>query len=230
MTSFTRDLPAQSRAARAGNPGSASSRRPCGLSRGGRAGPISVGRRVAPPAALRRHAGGWSPECPEPLRRHLGRAGQGSASTNGSIRGRSCPATRPRTAPVYASQDEGWIANGTGWILAGYIEDRSGMLRPQTPAELTQCVGCHSGNARDPERQYERFTSGVGATVDSTWAFPRQLTGSRIARSRCTVSGATRRLSTIRMARPMTLVNGLPTGRSTPARRALPMMLVSARH
>ena len=87
------------------------------------------------------------------------------------------PGNKAEDAPVYASQDEGWIANGAGWILAGYIEDRSGTLRAQTPAELTQCVGCHSGNARDPERQFERFTSGVGVTVDSTWAFPRQLTG-----------------------------------------------------
>lgn len=87
------------------------------------------------------------------------------------------PGNKAEDAPVYASSDEGWIDNGAGWILAGYIEDGQGSLRAQTPAELTQCVGCHSGNTRDPERQYERFTSGVGTTVDSTWAFPRQLPG-----------------------------------------------------
>lgn len=87
------------------------------------------------------------------------------------------PGNKAEDAPVYASRDEGWIDNGAGWILAGYIEDSGGSLRAQTPEELTQCVGCHSGNARDPERQYERFTSGTGNTVDSTWAFPRQLPG-----------------------------------------------------
>ncbi len=70
------------------------------------------------------------------------------------------------------SDQQGWVNNGVGWYLVGFIEDAKGVLRPQTREEMTQCVGCHSGArpAREPE-----FTSGVGNTVDSTWAFPRQL-------------------------------------------------------
>ncbi|MCF8014138.1 MAG: hypothetical protein K9L65_00305, partial [Chromatiaceae bacterium] len=45
-----------------------------------------------------------------------------------------------------------------GWVLAAMIEDANGQLRPQTYEELAFCVGCHSG---------------IGATTDSTFAFPR---------------------------------------------------------
>jgi hypothetical protein len=38
---------------------------------------------------------------------------------------------------------------------------------------MTQCIGCHSGVR---ETEFPTFTSGTGNTVDSTWAFPRQLT------------------------------------------------------
>ncbi|MGC9456334.1 MAG: hypothetical protein ACP5DC_02315 [Halothiobacillaceae bacterium] len=89
------------------------------------------------------------------------------------------PGNKSETAPVYANANEGWIENGAGWILAGYIEDANGALRPQNAEELTQCAGCHSGNAPQPERQYELFTAGTGNTVDSTFAFPRQLPGAR---------------------------------------------------
>ncbi|MGD9888818.1 MAG: hypothetical protein AB7S56_06075 [Halothiobacillaceae bacterium] len=81
-------------------------------------------------------------------------------------------------APVYANREQGWIENGVGWILGGWIEDSQGALRPQTPSELTQCVGCHSGNVRQSEiGQNATYTSGVGNTIDSTWALPRKFAG-----------------------------------------------------
>ncbi|OQX15098.1 MAG: hypothetical protein BWK76_13630 [Desulfobulbaceae bacterium A2] len=87
------------------------------------------------------------------------------------------PETKEEDAPVRAGVGEGWIDNGAGWILAGYIEDTTGELRPQTPSELVQCVGCHSGNAPQPEKGHAAFASGTGNTVDSTWALVRQLPG-----------------------------------------------------
>jgi hypothetical protein len=85
------------------------------------------------------------------------------------------PSLKEEGAPAYASRSEGWIDNGAGWLLAGWIEDAAGELRPQTPSELAQCVGCHSGHM--PQREtggYPDFHSGVGVTVDSTWALPRR--------------------------------------------------------
>jgi hypothetical protein len=73
---------------------------------------------------------------------------------------------------VLANPDQGWIENGAGWILAAYIEDRDGHLRPQDPEELMQCMGCHSGQGL-----YGGFKSGTANTVDSTWALPRQFAG-----------------------------------------------------
>ncbi len=88
------------------------------------------------------------------------------------------PEIKEEAAPAYASRTEGWIDNGAGWILAGWIEDAQGALRAQTPSELTQCVGCHSGH--EPKREtggWGTFQSGVGVTIDSTWALPRHLPG-----------------------------------------------------
>lgn len=87
------------------------------------------------------------------------------------------PSVKEEDAPVRVGHNEGWIDNGAGWILAGYIENASGQLRPQTPSELTQCVGCHSGAGPQDEIAYPDFTSGTGNTIDSTWALPRQLPG-----------------------------------------------------
>jgi len=87
------------------------------------------------------------------------------------------PETKEEDAPARVGIGEGWIDNGAGWILAGFIEDAAGALRPQTPSELVQCVGCHSGNAPQPEKGYAGFASGTGNTVDSTWALARQLPG-----------------------------------------------------
>jgi hypothetical protein len=64
---------------------------------------------------------------------------------------------------VYGKAWKGWIDNHSGWILAAYIENRDGQLRPQTTEELLQCLGCHSS---------------VGNTIDAVWSFQRKLEGS----------------------------------------------------
>jgi hypothetical protein len=52
------------------------------------------------------------------------------------------------------------VGTGGGWVLAGFIEDARGALRPQTVEETAYCVGCHGG---------------VGATTDGVFSFPRKL-------------------------------------------------------
>lgn len=84
------------------------------------------------------------------------------------------PGVKEEGAPVYGNDREGWVDNGVGWYLAGYIEAADGALRPQSREELTQCIGCHSGIA---STEFPQFTSGVGNTVDSTWALPRKFAG-----------------------------------------------------
>lgn len=84
------------------------------------------------------------------------------------------PGNKDEAAPVYAHRQQGWIDNGAGWYLAGYIEAADGALRPQTPSELTQCVGCHSGNVYQFGAIHAPMNSGTGNTIDSTWSLPRQ--------------------------------------------------------
>ncbi|MDD3343475.1 MAG: hypothetical protein PHR87_07875 [Sulfurospirillaceae bacterium] len=80
-------------------------------------------------------------------------------------------AQKEEDAPLYLNEKQGWINNGAGWILAGFIEDAKGELRPQKSEELMQCIGCHSDNyGFEPAS----FTSGTSNTIDSTWAFPRK--------------------------------------------------------
>lgn len=62
----------------------------------------------------------------------------------------------------YGREGQGWVDNGAGWIIAGYIENRFGDLRPQTTEELAQCVGCHAK---------------TGNTIDAVWSFQRKLPG-----------------------------------------------------
>jgi hypothetical protein len=52
------------------------------------------------------------------------------------------------------------LYNAAGWVLQGFIEDRSGQLRPQAYEETVFCMGCHGG---------------VSATEDSMFAFARKL-------------------------------------------------------
>lgn len=56
------------------------------------------------------------------------------------------------------------LKNQIGWIYQGFIEDKEGVLRPQTHEETIGCMGCHSH---------------LGATTDSTFAFARKFEGTR---------------------------------------------------
>lgn len=84
------------------------------------------------------------------------------------------PAEKAEGGGIYGNDEQGWVDNGAGWLLAGYIEDKEGTLRPQTREEMTQCIGCHSGITRT---EFPTFTSGTGNTIDSTWAMPRKFAG-----------------------------------------------------
>lgn len=66
----------------------------------------------------------------------------------------------PDRIPIFDGDAERGISNGAGWRLQAFIEDREGDLRPQSFEETVFCTGCHGG---------------VGATDDSTFAFPRKL-------------------------------------------------------
>ncbi|MPQ77152.1 hypothetical protein F8R13_08850 [Hydrogenovibrio sp. JE_KL2] len=64
-----------------------------------------------------------------------------------------------RLRRVQGNEETG-LYNGQGWVYQGFIEDQQGALRPQTYQETLSCIGCHSG---------------IGATTDSSFAFPRKL-------------------------------------------------------
>jgi hypothetical protein len=84
------------------------------------------------------------------------------------------PGDRAEAGTLYGNDRQGWVDNGAGWYLAGWIEDSEGALRPQNREELMQCIGCHSAVRRT---EFPTFTSGTGNTVDSTWALPRKFAG-----------------------------------------------------
>jgi hypothetical protein len=69
----------------------------------------------------------------------------------------------PNRVSQYHSPKKGGIEqgliSGRGWNYQGFIEDHSGELRPQNYEETLACMGCHTG---------------VGATTDSSFAFPRK--------------------------------------------------------
>lgn len=54
------------------------------------------------------------------------------------------------------------VRNEMGWQLQGWIEDAEGWLRLQTQEEHQYCMGCHTG---------------IGVTVDQTFAFARKVPG-----------------------------------------------------
>jgi Tol biopolymer transport system component len=64
-----------------------------------------------------------------------------------------------RTRQFIGNPEQG-VNNAEGWLLQGFIEDRSGDLRPQSFEETVACIGCHGG---------------TGATTDSVYAFSRKL-------------------------------------------------------
>lgn len=84
------------------------------------------------------------------------------------------PGSKEESAPIHGHDEHGWVDNGAGWYLAGFIEDEKGALRPQRREELAQCIGCHSGTvAGEPAS----FVSGTGNTIDSTWSMARKYPG-----------------------------------------------------
>ncbi len=86
------------------------------------------------------------------------------------------PGDKEEGRSIYGNDSQGWIDNGAGWYLAGWIEDANGELRPQNREELMQCLGCHSAVRRS---EFPSFTSGTGNTIDSTWALPRKFPGAQ---------------------------------------------------
>lgn len=73
----------------------------------------------------------------------------------------------PDRIRAFRGNMEQGIANDQGWVYAAMIEDAEGTLRPQTFEELAFCVGCHSG---------------IGATTDSSFAFPRRVASDQYQR------------------------------------------------
>jgi len=64
--------------------------------------------------------------------------------------------------PHYSGTSFSGQTNAFGWRLQGYIEDAAGRLRLQTREEQLYCMGCHTG---------------IGVTVDQTFALPRKVPG-----------------------------------------------------
>jgi hypothetical protein len=54
----------------------------------------------------------------------------------------------PDSPETFSGDVESGIATGTGWRYQGFIEDKSGALRPQTFEESLTCAGCHAGTGR----------------------------------------------------------------------------------
>jgi hypothetical protein len=66
----------------------------------------------------------------------------------------------PDKIETFRGTMESGLGTNTGWVYQGFIEDKNGNLRPQSYEETLNCMGCHSG---------------IGATTDTTFAFPRKL-------------------------------------------------------
>lgn len=63
---------------------------------------------------------------------------------------------------LFRGNYEEGLRNEIGWKYQGFIEDKTGSLRPQTHEETISCMGCHSH---------------LGATTDSTFSFARKFEG-----------------------------------------------------
>lgn len=63
---------------------------------------------------------------------------------------------------IFRGNYEKGLDNDISWRYQGFIEDKSGDLRPQTDEETIGCMGCHAH---------------LGATTDSIFSFARKLDG-----------------------------------------------------
>ena len=64
--------------------------------------------------------------------------------------------------PAVSDFGDRGFANGFGWLIWGFIEDKNGDLRQQAKEEQFFCAGCHKT---------------IGTTIDQTFSFPRKLAG-----------------------------------------------------
>lgn len=64
--------------------------------------------------------------------------------------------------PAVSDFGDRGFANGFGWLIWGFIEDKNGNLRQQAKEEQFFCAGCHKT---------------IGTTIDQTFSFPRKLAG-----------------------------------------------------
>ncbi len=71
--------------------------------------------------------------------------------------------TQGMMATFRGNYEEG-LRNDLGWVYQGFIEDKKGVLRPQTHEETIGCMGCHAH---------------LGATTDSIFSFARKFEGIR---------------------------------------------------
>ncbi|MGD8862046.1 MAG: hypothetical protein PVI30_18690 [Myxococcales bacterium] len=64
--------------------------------------------------------------------------------------------------PGFPNRGQFGLDNEMGWVVTGFIENRSGRLRVNTYEENFTCMGCHTS---------------IGSTIDSTFSFPRKVDG-----------------------------------------------------
>jgi hypothetical protein len=64
--------------------------------------------------------------------------------------------------PGFINRGEYGLDNEQGWVIQGFIENKSGRLRANTFEENFFCMGCHSS---------------IGSTIDSTFSFARKVDG-----------------------------------------------------
>lgn len=68
-------------------------------------------------------------------------------------------ALNPDRPEMFGDNPERGLNTKTGWTYQGFIEDKTGNLRPQNYEETLFCMGCHAA---------------LSATEDSSFAFPRK--------------------------------------------------------
>lgn len=64
--------------------------------------------------------------------------------------------------PGFINRGDYGLDNEMGWVIAGFIENRTGRLRAGNYEETFFCMGCHSS---------------IGSTIDNTFSFARKIDG-----------------------------------------------------